>query len=43
MYYRMNVGAPSSSHGSEKMIWLVPIFIIALLLGVVLYALIHKK
>ena len=43
MYYKMNVGTPSSSHESGKMIWIVPIFIIALLLGVILYALIHKK
>jgi lipopolysaccharide export LptBFGC system permease protein LptF len=39
----MNVGASSSSHGSEKMIWIFPVFIIALLVGVILYAVIHKK
>jgi uncharacterized membrane protein YedE/YeeE len=43
MYYRMNVSDSSSSHGSEKMIWIFAIFIIALLVAVILYAVIHKK
>ena len=44
MYFRMNVDAPGSSHGSQKMFWILPIFIVVLLLlGVVLYAVKHKK